>query len=203
MVSGAIQSFGWDMLLEAAADQRQFEKVLDSFFSLSLHHFRAWAKTTAPVFICHDDFVWSEGPFMHPDFYRRVIIPRYKDLWKVLRAAGKRVLFCSDANFAEFVDDIAEAGAHGFIFEPMLPLEPVVEKYGKSHVIVSSKVDTRTLTFGTKDQIRAEIDATLTLALDCPGFMFAVGNHIPSNVPVENALFYFDYLRQHWQRRSA
>jgi hypothetical protein len=30
--------------------------------------------------------------------------------------------------------------------------------------------------------------------------MFAVGNHIPSNVPVENALFYFDYLRRHWQR---
>jgi len=28
----------------------------------------------------------------------------------------------------------------------------------------------------------------LTLAKDCPGFMFAV-NHIPSNVPIDNALF--------------
>jgi uroporphyrinogen-III decarboxylase len=67
-------------------------------------------------------------------------------------------------------------------------------------VIVGSKVDTRTLTFGTREQIRHEIDETLCLAKGCPGFMFAVGNHIPSNVPVDNVLFYFDYLSQHWWR---
>ncbi|MBI4023987.1 MAG: hypothetical protein HY360_03345 [Verrucomicrobia bacterium] len=200
IVSGAIEAFGWDMLLEAAADRRRFEPVLDSIYRLSMHHFRAWAKTSAPVFICHDDFVWSEGPFMHPDFYRRAIIPRYRELWKPLREAGKRLLFCSDADFSIFVDDIAEAGAHGFIFEPMLPLEPVVEKYGKTHVIVSSKVDARTLTFGTKDEIRAEVDATLKLAMGCSGFICAVGNHIPSNVPVESAQLYLDYLRAHWRR---
>ena len=82
----------------------------------------------------------------------------------------------------------------------MTALEPVVERYGQTHVIVSSKVDCRTLTFGTREQIQAEIDATLELALDCPGFIFAVGNHIPPNVPVENALFYFDHLSKHWWR---
>ncbi len=56
------------------------------------------------------------------------------------------------------------------------------------------------LAFGTQDEIRAEIDATLELAFDCPGFIFAVGNHIPSNVPVDNALFFFQYLREHWNR---
>jgi len=200
IVSGAIEAFGWDMLLEAAADRDGFAKVLDSFFRLSKHHYRAWAQTTAPVFICHDDFVWSEGPFMHPDVYRREIIPRYRELWAVLHQAGKKVLFCSDANWIEFLDDIAAAGADGFIFEPMMPLEPVVERYGKTHFIAASKVDARTLTFGTREQIAAEVDATLPLAFKCPGFMFAVGNHIPSNVPVENALFYFDYLKQRWNR---
>jgi len=67
-------------------------------------------------------------------------------------------------------------------------------------VIVGSKVDCRTLTFGTKSQIQAELDATLPLAKKCPGFIFAVGNHIPSNVPVANGLFYFDYLSRHWRR---
>ena len=68
-------------------------------------------------------------------------------------------------------------------------------------MIISSKLDARTLTFGTLTQIQAEIDATLRLAEQCRGFMFAVGNHIPSNVPVENALFYFDYLHTHWNRQ--
>jgi len=200
IMSGAIASFGWDMLLAAAADRERFERVLDSFFRLSLHHFKAWARTNVEVFICHDDMVWSEGAFMDPAFYRSVIFPRYAELWKVLRDAGKKVLFCSDGDFTDFIDDIVAAGAHGLIFEPMTSLEDAVARYGQTHCIVSSKVDCRTLTLGTPEQIQAEIDATLELAFDCPGFMFAVGNHIPSNVPVENALFYFDYLKKHWDR---
>ena len=200
IVSGAIQSFGWDMLLAAAAQRDRFERVLDSFFRWTLHHVKAQAQTSIEVFIQHDDMVWTQGAFMHPDIYRGCIFPRYARLWKVLKDAGKKVLFCSDGDFGDFVDDIAEAGADGFIFEPMTALEPVVEKYGKTHVIVSSKVDCRTLTFGTPRDIRAEIDATLELAMDCPGFVFAVGNHIPSNVPVENALYMFDYLKARWER---
>jgi hypothetical protein len=200
VVSGGIAAFGWDRFLEAAADRTRFGKVLESFFRLTRHHVEAWARTSAPIFIQHDDFVWSEGPFMHPSFYRAAIIPHYRALWDILHAAGKTVLFCSDANWSVFVDDIAQAGADGFIFEPMTALEPIVERYGRTHVIISSKVDCRTLTFGTKDQIRAEIDATLPLARQCPGFVFAIGNHLPSNVPVDNALFYMDYLRANWKR---
>lgn len=200
IVSGAIQSFGWEMLLLAAAEKRRFAKVLDSFFQLSLHHYQAWARTSIKVFICHDDMVWTQGAFMHPDFYRQVIFPRYKTLWNVLKQAGKKVLYCSDGNFIEFIDDIAEAGADGFIFEPTNDLDIIVERYGKTHTIVGSKVDAQTLTFGRKEEIKSRIDATLKLARECPGFMFAVGNHIPSNIPVDNGLFYFDYLRQNWKR---
>jgi hypothetical protein len=200
IVSGAIDAFGWEMLLTGAADLKRFEGVLDSIFRLSMHHYRAWAKTSIEVFICHDDMVWTEGPFVHPDFYRGEIFPRYKELWAVVKASGKKLLFCSDGNWTMFIDDIAAAGAEGFIFEPMVSLDAVVERYGRTHVIVGSKVDCRTLTFGAKDEIRAEVDATLELAFDCPGFMFAVGNHIPSNVPVDNAQFFFDYLQKHWTR---
>ena len=200
IVSGMIQAFGWEMLLEAAAQREAFERVIDGFFRLSLHHYRAQAETSIEVFISHDDFVWSQGPFMHPDFYRSAIIPRYRKLWAPLREAGKIVLFCSDADFTMFLPDLADAGADGFIFEPMTSLEAAVEGFGQTHVLMSSKVDCRTLTFGTQEQIAAEVDATLALARDCPGLVFAVGNHIPSNVPVDNAQFYLDYLRERWCR---
>jgi hypothetical protein len=200
IVSGAIEAFGWDMLLLAAVEQDKFERVLDSIFRLSLHHFRAWAQTSIEVFICHDDMVWSQGPFIRPDFYRRVIFPRYRELWSVLKQAGKKVLYCSDGYWSMFLDDIASAGADGFIFEPMMELEPVVEKYGQSHAIVASKVDCRTLAHGAQDDLKAEVDGTLALAKRCPGFMFAVGNHLPADIPVSNALFYYDYLRSRWRR---
>jgi len=79
---------------------------------------QAWAQTSAEAVIQHDDFVWTSGPFMRPEIYRRVLIPRYAALWKPLRAAGKKVLFCSDGNFMEFAEDIVAAGADALIFEP-------------------------------------------------------------------------------------
>lgn len=200
VVSGAIEAFGWDMLLLAAAEPERFAQVLASFAELTHHYVKAWARTSIEFFIQHDDFVWSQGPFLRPAYYRQAIVPHYKRLWQTLHEAGKTVLFCSDAKWSCFVDDIVEAGADGFIFEPMTDLEPIVEKYGKTHVIMGSKVDCRTLTFGSADEIRAEVRATIPLAMQCPGFVFAVGNHIPSNVPVDNALVYFDELKKLWKR---
>ncbi len=200
VVSGAIQTFGWEMLLLAAADPKRFDRVLEGFYRLTHHHVQAWAKTSAQVFICHDDMVWAQGAFMNPDFYRSAIFPRYKKLWDILHEADKIVLYCSDGDWTEFVDDIAEIGADGFIFEPMTHLDTVAERYGKTHVIMGSKVDCRTLTFGTPEAIQQEIDDTLKVAGTCSGFVFAIGNHLPSNVPVDNARFYFDYLSTHWWR---
>lgn len=33
-----------------------------------------------------------------------------------------------------------------------------------------------------------------------PGCFFAVGNHIPFNVPVENALLYFELIEEYGKR---
>ncbi|MEN6478562.1 MAG: uroporphyrinogen decarboxylase family protein [Anaerolineales bacterium] len=200
LVSGAIAIFGWEMLLEAAADRRRFTRVLDSIYAQCAHHCQAWAQTSIEVYMCHDDMVWSQGPFMHPDYYRAEIFPRYRALWSILHAAGKKVAFTSDGDYRLFVDDLVAAGADCLCFEPMTPLEPIVAAYGRTHCLIGSKVDARTLTFGTPNAIATEIDQTLALAPDCPGLIFAVGNHIPSNVPVPNALFYMDYLRSHWAR---
>jgi hypothetical protein len=200
IVSGAIDAFGWDMLLLAAADRKRFDRVLEGFFRQTLHHVTAWSKTSIKVFIQHDDMVWSSGAFMSPRFYREAIFPRYQKLWQVLHDAGKQVLFCSDGNFTQFVDDIAAAGADGFIFEPMTDLDYVVQKYGQTKVIMGSKLDCRTLTFGSREEIKREIDDTIKIARLCPGFFFAVGNHLPSNIPVDNALYYLDYLRENWRR---
>jgi len=200
IVSGAIQAFGWDMLLLAAADQKKMEKVFDSFFRRTLFHMKAWAETSAEVIIQHDDFVWSEGPFMHPDIYRHVIIPRYAELWKPLHDAGKKVLFCSDGNFTMFMQDLANAGADGFIFEPMNDFEWVVERFGDSHCLIGSCVDCRTMAFASWEKVRAEMDRTFELAKRCRGLIFAVGNHMPANIPEEMMDKFISYLQAKWQR---
>jgi hypothetical protein len=182
IVSGAIQAFGWDLLLEAAADRRKFEAVLDRFFRRTLFHMRAWARTPAEVIIQHDDFVWTAGPFLEPDFYRRAIIARYAELWRPLHEAGKTVLFCSDGTFVDLAEDIVRAGADGLIFEPCNDFTTMVDRFDGSVCLVGSHVDCRDLTFGHADAVARAVERTFRDLGRCRGAIIVVGNHLPANV---------------------
>lgn len=195
-VSGAIAAFGWDMFLLAAADRRKIEPVLERFLRRALFHMEAWARTSAEVIIQHDDFVWTSGAFMYPEIYRKVIIPGFAELWKPLHRAGKRVLFCSDGNFMEFFEDVAKAGADGFIFEPCNDFGELADRYGKSHCLVGSFVDCRDMTFGSWDKVRSDVERTFEKLRECRGAILAVGNHIPANVDDAMCDGYFDLLKQ-------
>jgi len=188
LFSFCIHTFGWETFLTAAIeDEDRFDKILEGYFKIIMAYTQAWAKTDIEVFLTHDDIVWTAGPVLNPRWYREHVFPRYRKYWEVIRNAGKKVLFCSDGNFNEFVDDLAAAGTEGFIFEPVTTLEPMAAKYGNTHVIMGN-ADTRVLTFGTKADVRREVQRCMNVGRDCPGFFFAVGNHIPPNVPVENAI---------------
>jgi hypothetical protein len=200
LFSACIQAFGWEMFLCAAGtDHQRFDRVLEGFYKISEANFKAWAETGIRYFICHDDIVWSNGAVFHPDWYRKYIFPRYKKLWTILKEKGMKVIFCSDGNFTEFIDDIANAGADGFIFEPMTDLDYIVEKYGKTKIIMGN-VDCRVLTWGSRHEIEQEVTRCIIPGKKCPGFFIAVGNHIPSNVPLENILYYFDLVEKHGKR---
>lgn len=196
VVSGAIQAFGWDMLLMAAGDLDRFAGVLRRIGDYTLNYNQAWAETSIDVFIQHDDMVWTGGPFLHPDFYRGVIFPIYRKLWEPLKRRGKKVLFCSDGTYDMFMKDVAECGADGFIFEPSNDFDYVVENFGRTHCIVGSKVGCKTLTFGTWEQVKREMDETAALARRCKGFIWAVGDHMPANIGDGMCLKYLDYLRK-------
>ena len=190
LVSGLIEIFGWDMLLMAlGVDAEQFGKVADRYTEWILQYFKALADYDAPVVKIHDDIVWTSGAFVNPDWYRKYVFPNYKKLFSPLREAGKKIIYTSDGNYTQFIDDIVDCGINGFVLEPITDMKYIAEKYGKTHAFIGN-VDTRVLLNGTKDDIYREVKRCMDIGKKCPGFFMAVGNHIPANTPVENALFY-------------
>jgi len=190
LVSGLIDIFGWDMLLlSAGTDPQRFGDLAGRYASWIGQFFAALAEADVPVVMIHDDIVWTSGPFMAPDWYRRYVFPRYREFIAPLRDSGKKVLFTSDGNYTEFIDDVVECGVHGLVMEPTTDMKYVAERYGDRVAFVGN-ADTRVLLSGTKEQIRAEVERCMAIGKGCPGFFMAVGNHIPANTPVENALHY-------------
>jgi len=154
-----------------------------------MQYFEALAEANVPVVMIHDDIVWTSGAIFHPGWYRKYVFPNYRKLFKPLLDSGKKIMFTSDGNYTEFIDDIANCGVHGFVMEPTTDMRYIAEKYGKTHVFIGN-ADTRILLEGTKEQIYNEVKRCMDIGKSCPGFFMAVGNHIPPNTPVENALYY-------------
>ena len=62
--------------------------------------------------------------------------------------------------------------------------------------MIVGNADCRVLTYGSREEIRAEVERCARLGRECPGYFFAVGNHIPVEVPLDNLLYYFDLCRE-------
>ncbi len=189
-MSGLIDLFGWDLLLTACGtDSKAFGEMTDRYARWMQQYYNALAESNTPIVMIHDDIVWTEGVFIHPDWYRTYIFPNYNKYLRPLIEAGKKVIFTSDGNYTQFIDDIADCGFHGFVMEPLTDMGYVAEKYGKTHVFVGN-ADTRVLLFGSKDDIKAEVKRCMDIGKKYPGYFMNVGNHIPPNTPVDSALWY-------------
>jgi len=191
-ISGLLEVFGWDMLLYACGmDPDRFKDVLNRYINWVYRYFEALAESKVPVVMVHDDMVWAEGAIFHPNWYRSYVFPAYKKLINPLVESGKKIIFTSDGNYTQFACDIADCGVNGFVFEPLTDLNYMAEKFGKTHVLIGN-ADTRVLLYGNKDDIYTEVKRCTDIGRNCPGFFMAIGNHIPANTPVDNALYYND-----------
>ena len=200
MISGFIALFGWDMfLLAVGTDPVRFGQVANRYASWIQQYYDALGEANLPMVMVHDDIVWSAGPFLRPQWYREFIFPNYQKLFAPLLDSGKKIAYTSDGNYSTFIDDLAACGVHGFAMEPTTDMAYIAQKYGKSHFFIGN-ADTRILLSGDKAQIRAEVERCMAIGKSCPGFFLAVGNHIPSNTPVESCIYYDQVYQELCQR---
>ncbi len=190
LVSGLLEIFGWDILLMAMGiDAKRFGETADRYAQWMQQYYDALADSDASVVMFHDDITWTSGPFVQPQWYREYVFPNYKKYFAPLHEAGKKIIYTSDGDYTQFIDDIADCGVNCFVMEPSVDMRYIAEKYGKTHAFVGN-ADTRILLSDTKEDIYNEVKRCMDIGKKCPGFFLAVGNHIPANTPVDNCLYY-------------
>jgi len=200
IMSGFIAIMGWDTLLTACGkNPAGFGEAANRYAAWMQQYYDALAECKSPVVMVHDDIVWTSGAFIHPDWYRRYVFPNYKKYFKPLREAGKLIMFTSDGDYTEFIDDIADCGVDGFVMEPLTDMAYIAEKYGKTHSFIGN-ADTRALLTGDRDQIYNEVKRCMDIGKKYPGFFMNVGNHIPPNTPTDAVMYYLELCEQMGRR---
>ena len=191
-----VTTFGWELSSEAALCYGdKFEAVIDRFAALSYKLSQAWALTDVELFVAHDDIAMNNRTIFSPDWLRKHIFPRYKEILEPIRDAGKKVIYFSDGDYTCVLDDLDDVGFDGYVFEPQMDLGYMIERYGGNRVLCGN-ADVRVLTLGTPDDVCAEIDRCFTLGRGVPGYIMSAPGSLPQNIPIENMRAYFDYLSE-------
>lgn len=196
-----ILTFGWEMfLVTAGSEPERFKHTLQLFADMSVEHAKAWAESDIPFFFCHDDVAITRGLVFSKQWYIENLFPHYERIFAEIKKVGKKIIFVSDGNYTELVDDIFATGADGILFDWTFDLDSTLKKYGKNKVLIGN-ADTQVLTFGTMEDVKKEVMRCVNAGREYPGYIMKCSNDLPHNIPLDNIACYFDTFRENRIRR--
>lgn len=155
-----------DMMLDPGFCHALFDRTAEHLTGMALEGLKRFKTHDTGLFI-FDDMASSKGPMFGPEQFEEYLLPRYKKMLAVIRAAGcKHVFFHSDGNIGPMIDMLLEAGFEGFNpLEPRcgLGLAGLREKYGKRFTCFGGICATDILVRGDKKEIADHVLPLLTL----------------------------------------
>ena len=134
-----------------------------------------------------DDIAYSEALMAAPEVLRAYTFPWYAQVGELCRGAGKPLVYHSDGNLTEVIEDLIDAGINA-----LNPIEPkamdIVElkKRLGGRLALIGNVDVDTLSRGTPEEVVKETRRLLREVAPGGGYCLASSNSIPYYVPVEN-----------------
>ena len=185
--------FGWEPLLMASAlEPEAFSKVLDRIGESSLRVVDGWSRLDGvELIIVHDDIAATKGLIWSPDFLRKYVFKWYKRFFDKIHENGKKVLYITDGNYADVIDDILKLGPDGLYCESAsIDPEFVMEK-GGPELFYLLKTNAKNMDIGGKDELTQEVLKIRELHDKYPKiFSYLGGGSVkPENVEIFNELY--------------
>lgn len=188
-----IENFFTDLLAEPAFAEALINGVAD--YQIALYD-RVLAEVGpyVQVVMVAEDLGSQSGPLVSPQVYRRMIKPAQKRVWQSIKQKTNAKLFLhSCGSVRTFIPDFIELGID--ILNPvqvaaagMDPKELKAE-FGKDLTFWGGGCDTqKVLTFGTPDEVVAEVRRRIRELAPGGGFVFNQIHNIQPQVPAENIL---------------
>ena len=185
LVTRATIEFGWEPFLMALVlDPPRFSRILDRFGKASLAVARGWARTDgSELIVIHDDIAGTRGLLLSPAYLRKHTFPWYARLFDAIHEAGRKVLYISDGNYIDVLDDLLALGVDGLYVESSSMNPAEFMRRGGEDKLFLIKTDSRAIDFGTPEEIREELAVLRNLHQEFPGMMIyrGGGNPRPGN----------------------
>ena len=150
------------------------------------------------VIMIGDDLAGQHGPLFRPDFYRRVVKPRHKQLVQYLRSRTQaKIWYHTCGACAEYIPDLLDNGIH--ILNPiqvsakdMVPAT-LKAQFGDSLVFWGGAIDAQhVLPSASPETVRQHVCRNLEAWKPGGGYVFNNVHNIQAGVPPANIVALYD-----------
>ncbi len=185
-ISGVLYSMGIEGLSYALFDRPGLvEKVLDRYVEWNCTVMEHLNTVGFDFIITYDNIAFNSGPFVSPQVFRELFIPRVKRVADVCKLPW---VYHGDGNIGPILDDLLTLGMNGIHpVEPVsMDIKAVKQKYG-SRLCLWGNIDLRyTLTRGTPEEVEAEVKQRIQEAGMNGGYILGSANGLPVYCKTEN-----------------
>jgi len=195
---------GFESLCISTIEEPELPKaIIDKVANVILAQIkRGFEYSRISAFWLCDDIAFSSGLMVKPEFYRVHVFPWYKEIGDLCRQKGIPLLFHSDGNYKEVIDDLLALGVNAInpVEQKSMDIACIKKLYsGRLSLIGNIDID-YTLTEGTIREVEDEVKKRIRDIAPGGGYCIGSSNSITPYVKFENylamirtALKYGDY----------
>lgn len=177
-----------------------------------IRHFAAERRLEAEAFVAagcseviwyNDDIAHLGGLLASPELLRKYWLPHVAWALEPLFDAGIFVVYHSDGDLREILDDIAEAGFKGLHpLEPKAHMDPadIKPKWGDRFILIGGLCQVSVLPYGSEREVRAEVRRLLDACGPGGGYFIGSSGMCGPDIPPENAIAWIEEAREYGKR---
>ena len=203
-VGGKIFSAAWELMgfetfcLNTILNVGLVQRLISKIAELQLAVFERMASyDTVGAMWLADDLAYSSGLMISPSFFRQHLFPYFVEYKKICQKYGLPLLYHSDGNITEVIDDLIQCGVNA-----IHPIEPKVmdifeikSKYGAKLCLIGNIDVGETLTRGTRERVRSEVINKIRRLAPGGGYCLGSSNAITNYVKFDNYIAMLETVR--------
>lgn len=183
---------GYEQICYSLYDDPQ---LLPEIFKLS-NEFNKEAARLSVAAGCHamwvsDDLGDSNRGFLKLEHFRALYLPYLVELAEYVDGLGVPVLLHCCGRFTDYLPDLAQtkiSAIHPLQRTAGMDLRWVKKHYGERFCIIGNIDSSRTLPFGTPEDVAAEVRDAVDTAAPGGGYVLASDHSLHDGIPIENIL---------------
>jgi len=174
--------------------------LVDIAVDFAIKAINRMAPAGVDAMILSDDLGASSGGLLRPQQFREIYKPGMKKIIDCIKRHNLPVFLHCCGRVYDYLDDLVEIGVEAY--HPVqrtagMDLAAVKAKYGDKLCLVGNIDSSRTLPFGTPEEIEAETREALRIAAPGYGYILGSDHSLHDGIPVKNIQLMFDVARKY------